>query len=204
VGDVDALPTKEVRDEQPGRRCRAGGEAVGPRGWLSAAAVGSALPAAEVEILDSIGVRAGSPEEAEQQATAAVERFATFLASALKIGEAAEMLGVSRRRVRGKLAEGQLYGIDGPGESLPGGRDRIVLPRFQFDAGLTPPGLAEVIASLPRTIHPLAVEGFFLSASPDLELEATAESASGRPLSPRAWLLAGYEPDAVAALAAAL
>jgi hypothetical protein len=61
------------------------------------------------------------------------------------------------------------------------------------------PGLGEVVPALPEELHPLSVHRWFVTPDADLASEET-----GRELSPREWLLAGYEPSVVAELAADL
>jgi len=69
------------------------------------------------------------------------------------------------------------------------------IPIFQFDGHRLLPGLEEVVPSLPRDFHPVAVYRWFTSPNPDLLPEDL-----DRELSPREWLLAGYSPKIVAQL----
>lgn len=94
-------------------------------------------------------------------------------ADSLTIAQVAERLGIDRTRVSHRLRHGELY-------SFPLGRQRR-LPRWQLtDDGDALPGLAEVLAALPKGLHPASVAGFFTTAQPDLDgLDAAHWLASG-------------------------
>jgi hypothetical protein len=102
--------------------------------------------------------------------------------------EAAKQLKVDPSRIRQRLRENSLFGIDYDGEKR--------LPRFQFERNQVVPGLREVIAALPADLNPLDVAEWFLSPNPDLEVDA-----QDAPLSPREWLLKGHSAQAVVDLA---
>ena len=188
------------------------------------------LPADEAAALDAVGATAAPAEEVSRQALGTAARYAALLASGLRTGDVAALLGVSDGRVRQRLREGGLYAIEHPA-----GRGHL-FPRFQFDGARPLPGLGEVLAALPEGVHPLAVESFFVEDTPDLAAEdapaAVAEpteapelararemleragyamvapgegqgGASGG-MSPRRWLASGRDPAAVAALAIGL
>jgi hypothetical protein len=57
----------------------------------------------------------------------------------------------------------------------------------------------KVMPNLPASLHPVAVYRWFTSRTPELVSEGLEE-----PLSPLAWLLAGYPPEVPARLAADL
>jgi hypothetical protein len=95
-------------------------------------------------------------------------------------------LKVDVSRVRQRLREGSLFGVEYDGERR--------LPRFQFERRQVLPGLREVMAALPAGLNPLDVAQWFLAPNPDLE-------AGKENLSPREWLLRGKPVEAVAALA---
>jgi hypothetical protein len=100
--------------------------------------------------------------------------------------EASKHLKVDVSRVRQRLREGTLFGIEYDGERR--------LPRFQFERRQVLPGLREVMAALPPGLNPLDVAQWFLAPNPDLEV-------GKENLSPREWLLRGKPVEAVAALA---
>jgi hypothetical protein len=56
-------------------------------------------------------------------------------------------------------------------------------------------GIEHVIAKLDLKLHPVSIVNWFTTQNPDLEVEG------GRTVSPREWLIAGYPPTVVAALA---
>lgn len=100
--------------------------------------------------------------------------------------QVARMLGRDPSRVRHLIADSGLYAIAV-------GRNRL-LPQWQFEDGRPLPGLREVLAALPATLHPLEVEGWMTSPSAELELRET-------PVPPRVWLAAGGDVQAAVALA---
>ena len=100
--------------------------------------------------------------------------------------QAARFLKVDPSRIRQRLRERSLYGIEYDGERR--------LPRFQFERRKVVPGLLEVLAELPAQMSPLDVAEWFLSPNPDLEI-------GDRDISPRQWLLSGRAVAAVVALA---
>ncbi len=121
--------------------------------------------------------------------TAIVARSTAFLATGRTVDEVAAVLGVDASRVRHRMADGALYGIRI-------GRRRV-LPTWQFDQDRPLPGLREVLASLPASLHPLEVAGFMTTPQPELEV-------GGQPASPQQWLAGGGSPQAVAELAGGL
>jgi hypothetical protein len=101
-------------------------------------------------------------------------------------GQAAKYLKVDVSRIRQRLREGSLFGIEYDGERR--------LPRFQFERRQVVPGLRETLNALPVGFNPLDVAQWFLAPNVDLEMD-------GRMWSPREWLLRGNSVDAVVALA---
>ena len=85
--------------------------------------------------------------------TAAI--YASLLASSLTVSQVAQMLGVTRGRVRQELYAGTIYGLKETG----GWR----LPRWQFTDDLTGllPGIRRVLPHLDRGMHPVAVYTWF-------------------------------------------
>jgi len=113
-----------------------------------------------------------------------------LIASALSQAQAAKRLGVDASRIRQRIAQRTLYAVQGNTSSK-------VLPLFQFTESGTLPHLEKIIPVISASAHPMAVQRFFLSPTPDLYSEETAS-----PLSPRDWLLTGHSPDLVIRMAA--
>lgn len=155
-------------------------------GWVLTATGTTGLPAAEAALLDAAGLPE-APGAYAASATAATGAFAALAATSLTVAEAAQRLGVTEGRVRHKIGRGDLY-------ALPTGRRR--LPLWQFTPTGTLPGLAAVVRALPADEHPLAVLAFMTTPQPELEVQ-------GRAVTPEQWLLAGGDPEPVAALASA-
>jgi hypothetical protein len=109
-----------------------------------------------------------------------------LLETSFTTSEAADLLQVDVSRIRQRLRERSLFGIEYDGERR--------LPRFQFERHLVLPGLREVLAALPEALNPVDVAEWFLSPNPDLELGTAA-------MSPREWLMRGESVAAVVALA---
>jgi len=103
------------------------------------------------------------------------------------VAEVAVRLQVTSSRVRQLLGQRRLYGI------RPGGR-AWVIPSWQFAGDRLLPGVEMVNQAIPQDCHPLAVDGFFHTDQPELEVGGTA-------LSPLAWLQRGGDPSVVQALA---
>ena len=115
-------------------------------------------------------------------------QYMALLEESLSAAEAAKLLGVDVTRVRQRLRERSLYGLEYEGTWR--------LPRLQFERRLVIPGLAQVLKALPPDLFPLDVVDWFLLPEPELQLESDAA-----PLSPRAWLLSGRPIDAVVKVA---
>ena len=115
-----------------------------------------------------------------------VADYMALLETSLATGEVASLLKVDASRVRQRLREGSLLGIEDDGERR--------LPRFQFERGRVLPGLREVLPALPRGLPALDVAQWFLSSSLELEVR-------GKAVSPRQWLLSGGAVEAVVQLA---
>lgn len=116
--------------------------------------------------------------------------FAALLASALTVPQAAARLGVEPSRVRQRLAQHTLYGI----KLKAGWR----LPLFQFGDRGTVPNFA-VVAPRLFGLHPVAVVRWFTAPHVDLVV-----GEAEQPVSPRAWLETGRDPQRVAELAGEL
>lgn len=145
---------------------------------------------AETEALRSVGalkdqvsVRADNDPLIKSQA-----QYMALLEDSLSAAEASKLLRVDVSRVRQRLRERSLFGIEYEGSWR--------LPRFQFERRLVIPGLAKILKSLPADLFPLDTVDWFVLPDPDLQLDS--DSA---PLSPREWLLSGRPVEAVVTLA---
>ena len=147
---------------------------------------------AEVEILRRGGLalepRSASEPDVIARTTA---RAAVMVIEAKTAGVVAKALGVSAARVRQRATERTLYAI------RTGDAWRFPAWQFDPDTGHEIPGLAAVIPSFSRTLHPIAVFRFLDEPSPDLEID-------NEPTSPFRWLATGGDPAPVAEIAAAL
>ena len=150
----------------------------------------SALSRWELSALTAVGLLAepwqGEPSEDPLSRT--VVDYVALIETSLSTAEAARMLAVDVSRIRQRVRDRSLFGVEHEGEWR--------LPRFQFERRKVLPGLSVVLARLPGELNTLEVAEWFLSANPDLEVEGRAE-----PLSPREWLLQGLPPERVADLA---
>ena len=117
--------------------------------------------------------------------------YGSLVQTGLTIKQAAELIQVSDARIRHRIREGTLLAIrDGRSWKL---------PVFQFSGKGELPGWGSVARALPRDISPVAVESWLGLPNPDLVI-GEAEV----PMSPHAWLLAGRDPQPVAALGTGL
>jgi hypothetical protein len=115
-------------------------------------------------------------------------QYMALLEESLSAADAAKLLRVDVTRVRQRLRERSLFGLEYEGTWR--------LPRFQFERRLVIPGLAQVLQVLPADLFPLDTVDWFLLPEPDLQLDSDAI-----PLSPRQWLVSGRSIDAVVSLA---
>jgi hypothetical protein len=148
------------------------------------------LSAAETEALRSVGAL---KDEASVQAEndpliKSQAQYMALLEDGLSAAEAAKLLRVDVSRVRQRLRERSLFGIEYEGSWR--------LPRFQFERRLVIPGFAQVLKSLPPDLFPLDIVDWFVLPDADLQLDSDAA-----PLSPREWLLSGRPIDAAVMLA---
>jgi hypothetical protein len=146
--------------------------------------------AAETKALRSVGalkdmasVRTENDPLIKSQA-----QYMALLEDSLSAADAAKLLHVDVSRVRQRLRERSLFGVEYEGSWR--------LPRFQFERRLVIPGLAQVLKSLPPDLFPLDIVDWFVLPDADLQLDTDAA-----PLSPREWLLSGRPTDAVITLA---
>ena len=159
-------------------------------GEAGPASVAAALTVGEVDALESVGLST-APWAGNRKLDPLMHSVADYMAlleTSLTTADAARYLKVDVSRVRQRLRERSLYGIEYDGERR--------LPRFQFERKQVLPGLREVISALPEGLNPLDVAEWFLSPNPDLELEK-----QDPPSSPRDWLLKGENVAAVVKLA---
>jgi hypothetical protein len=151
-----------------------------------------ALTAGEIDALESVGLSTTAWTNSANQDPLmhSIADYMALIETSLTTTQAASYLKVDVSRIRQRLRERSLFGIEYDGERR--------LPRFQFERKQVLPGLREVIGALPEQLNPLDVAEWFLSPNPDLEL-----AEQDAPLSPRDWLLRGEPVTAVVALAQA-
>ena len=151
------------------------------------------LSAAEVAALRSVGAfKDEGPVRPENDPLIRSQaEYMALLEESLSATEAAKLLHVDVSRIRQRLRERSLYGIEHEGAWR--------LPRFQFERRLVIPGLAQVLKALPADLFPLDVVDWFVLPDSDLQLDSDAE-----PLSPREWLISGRPAEPVVALASDL
>jgi hypothetical protein len=148
------------------------------------------LTAGEIDALESVGLST-APWAGGAKQDPLMHSIADYMAlieTSLTTTQAANYLKVDVSRIRQRLRERSLFGIEYDGERR--------LPRFQFERKQVLPGLREVIGALPEHLNPLDVAEWFLLPNPDLEVEG-----QHAPLSPRDWLLRGEPVTSVVALA---
>ncbi|HTD72569.1 MAG TPA: hypothetical protein VK652_03510 [Steroidobacteraceae bacterium] len=151
------------------------------------------LSAGEVDALKAVGLATELFDKSFERdpLTQSIADYMALLETSYSTAQAAKYLKVDASRVRQRLREHSLFGIDYDGEKR--------LPRFQFERQHVIPGLREVLAALPKELNPIDVAEWFLSPNPDLEIDAQET-----PLSPREWLLQGQAVGPVVALAGML
>jgi hypothetical protein len=148
------------------------------------------LSAAEAAALRSVGAfKDEAPIRPEDDPLIQSQaQYMALLEESLSATDAAKLLRVDVSRVRQRLRERSLFGVEYEGSWR--------LPRFQFERRLVIPGLAQVLKSLPPELFPLDVVDWFVLPDSDLQLEGDVA-----PLSPREWLLSGRPIDTVVSLA---
>ena len=115
-------------------------------------------------------------------------QYMALLEESLSAAQAAKLLSVDVSRIRQRLRERSLFGIENEGNWR--------LPRFQFERRRAIPGLAQVLKALPEDLFPLDVADWLVLPDADLQLDTDAA-----PLSPRDWLLSGRPVETVIAVA---
>jgi hypothetical protein len=148
------------------------------------------LTAAEAEALRGVGAfRDDTPIPADNDPLIGTQaQYMALLEESLSAAQAAKLLNVDVSRIRQRLRERSLFGLEHEGSWR--------LPRFQFERRRVIPGLAQVLKALPEDLFPLDVVDWFVLPETDLQLESDAT-----PLSPREWLLSGRPVDPVATIA---
>lgn len=134
-------------------------------------------------VLVQVGLSAADLDR--QPRNGVVDRAARLLeenSRALTVAAVAERLGRSVNRIRGAIADGSLYGVKV-------GRSWLI-PQWQLGQAGPIPHLRKVIAAIPAGTSAVTLERVMTQPSDELYVD-------GRPVSPRAWLLAGNEPGAV-------
>ena len=156
----------------------------------SAALPANALSVGEAAALYAVGLSTAPWRGSASQdpLTQSIADYMALLETSYTTTDAARYLKVDASRIRQRLRERSLYGIDYDGEKR--------LPRFQFERRHVIPGLREILGALPEQLNPLDVAEWFLSPNPDLELPD-----KDLPVSPREWLLRGAAVETVAGLA---
>ena len=157
----------------------------------SSAAVQASSALSKGELAALKGVRLSTqpwpPSQPDDPLAQSIVDFMALIETSLTAAETAHLLRVDVSRVRQRLRERSLLGVEYEGEWR--------LPRFQFERKLVLPGLAQVVASLPPEANALEVAEWFLSPHPDLEIDDRET-----PLCPREWLLRGASPERIAEL----
>ena len=113
-------------------------------------------------------------------------QYMTLLEESLSAAQAAKLLGVDVSRVRQRLRDRSLFGVEHDSTWR--------LPRFQFERRRVIPGLARVLKALPEGLLPLDLVDWFVSPDAGLQLESEVVA-----LSPREWLVSGRPVEAVLA-----
>ncbi len=145
----------------------------------------------EIAALGRGGLNLSPPEPGEPDPLSrTAARYAALLATSYTTSEVARMLGRTEGRIRQRISDGTLYGLEA------GGRGHR-LPAFQFEGGEEVPNVGKVLKALRRDPHPVEVENWFTLPNPDLYLDREED----RPVSPREWLLSGGGPEALIPLA---
>ena len=151
------------------------------------------LPAAELAALHGVGTfkDPASVGADNDPLIGSQAQYMALLEESLSAAEVAKLLRVDVSRVRQRLRERSLYGLEYQGSWR--------LPRFQFERRLVIPGLPRVLKALPPDLFPLDVIDWFVLPDPELQLDSDVAA-----LSPREWLLGGRPVEPVVTLAADL
>jgi hypothetical protein len=148
------------------------------------------LTAAETAALHAVGAFKGdTPIRTDNDPLIRSQaQYMALLEESLSATQASKLLNVDVSRIRQRLRERSLFGLEQEGAWR--------LPRFQFERRRVIPGLVQVLKALPEDLFPLDVVDWFVLPDSDLQLEGDPA-----PLSPREWLLSGRPVEPVLALA---
>ena len=149
-----------------------------------------ALSDGELNALAGVGLttQPWPAKRADDPLSQSIVDYMALIETSLTAAQSARLLGVDVSRIRQRLRQRSLFGVDYEGEWR--------LPRFQFERKKALPGLGEVLAALPAEVNAVEMAEWFLTPNPDLEIDAQEA-----PLSPRDWLLRGLPPSHVTELA---
>ena len=151
-----------------------------------------ALPADEGSILDAAGLdisEAVQRGEADP-ATEAHEQYLNILSTSMTVKETSVMLGVSPRRVRQMIRERSLATILD--------NRRYLVPQFQFVDHKLVPEFSSIYSVTPPDVPLILFFRWFTQPSSDLETPEEDESCD---LSPRDWLMKGFDPSPIQRMA---
>ncbi|MDR7300379.1 DNA-binding protein [Haloactinomyces albus] len=140
--------------------------------------------------LTDVGLDLTPHDESEGDPRArTVAEQAVLRDTALSVAEAASRVGVDTSRIRHRVASHHLIGWKDRG----GWR----LPAWQFTEHDVLPGLETILAAMPDDQPALVLANFMTTPQEDLEI-------SGRPVTPREWLMAGGSAQRVAEFASTI
>lgn len=123
----------------------------------SEASANRTLSAGEIDALQTVGlsVKSWKGGASQDPLKVSITDYMALLETSYSTSQAAQYLKVDASRIRQRLRENSLFGIDYDGEKR--------LPRFQFERAQVIPGLREILAALPDGSNPLDVAEWFLS-----------------------------------------
>lgn len=143
----------------------------------------------ESEYRQAGGLHAELPDVHDRASTTTLQRRFTIARASLSTVDTARLLNVTDSRIRQRINAGTLRAVKyGRGW-------RVLACQFADDREV--PGIGRVVEAIPRDVPAVAVDTFLTTPSVDLPVADEA-------VSPRDWLLAGRDVDAVVELAADL
>jgi hypothetical protein len=166
-------------------------------GDLEANEISRGFLESEIEVLQQGGFPLDDITEETQSVADLVNQisaeYAVIASTAIDTSEAAEWLHVKPSRIRQRIGDHTLLGIQGV-------ENNWLLPRFQFDdEGSEIPGMRKVLQSMQEGLHPITINGFLNAPQPDLYSDLLQ-----KPLTPKEWLKSGHPVEPVIGLAKAL
>jgi hypothetical protein len=152
------------------------------------------LSPGEAVALQHGGIELEAAASGAEPVAASLNEWRKLLQHSYTTSQAAKCLHVKDSRIRQR--------VGGPRPSLFGFRHgkSWLIPRFQIDNGKIIRGIEIVVPHLAPGLHPVSVARWFQTPNPDL-VNPTNEDET---VSPVDWLRTGGDPEATAALAAAL